>query len=96
MALTTNIYCPLLLKTKNLKLSVNWKKKKHNLKVENYVLFSELTEDCSTDSSRYYFKEVRGMPEYIGVFAREKHIYIVEPQKIPNHHTHTKKTRYLS
>ena len=24
---------------------------------------------------RYYFKEVRGMPEYIGVFATEKHIY---------------------
>ena len=46
------------------------KKKKHNLKAENYVLFSRLTEDLSpgaslSDSS----KEVRQEPEYIGVFA---------------------------
>lgn len=38
---------------------------------------------------RYYFKEVRGMPEYIGVLLG-KNIYIVEHQKIPTHHTHTK------
>ena len=47
---------------------------------------------------RYYFKEVRGIPEYIGVFAKEKHKYIVEHQKIPTHHTHTHtntQNRYL-
>ena len=46
---------------------------------------------------RYYFKEVRGIPEYIGVFAKEKHKYIVEHQKIPTHHTHTHKhTKQIS
>ena len=33
------------------------------------------------------------MPEYIGVFAREKHIYVVEHQKIPTHHKKKKKKK---
>ena len=47
---------------------------KHNLKVENYVLFSMHTEDLTpgdslSDSSGDCSKEVREKPGYIGVLA---------------------------
>lgn len=43
---------------------------------------------------RYYFKRGKGDARMHRSFARKKHIYIVEHQKIPTI-THTKKIRYL-
>ena len=49
----------------------------YNPKVATYVLFRELTEDCSPGDSpqialKSYSKEVREEPGYIGVFAGER------------------------
>lgn len=60
------------------------KKKLHDLKVENYVLFGGITEDSSPGYSLRAFKdcsrEVREEPRYRGVFA-EKKSHAVEYQK---------------
>ena len=52
------------------------KKKLHNLKVENYVLFSKLAEDfCSGDSLsglRYCSEEEREEPGHIEEFLQQK------------------------
>ena len=55
---------------------VDWRKT-YNPKVATYVLFRELTEDCSPGDSpqialRNYSEEVREEPGYRGVFAGEK------------------------
>ena len=52
-------------------------KKTHNLRVENYVLFGVLTEDCKQGSSlpialRDCSQEVREEPGNIGVFAQKQ------------------------
>ena len=57
----------------------------HNLKVENYVLFKNITEYYSLETEsqialRNCFKEVREEPDYVGVFARK--IHVVEHQNI--------------
>ena len=65
------------------------KKKSTALKLRVMFYLMILLRTVAQIALRYYFKEVRGMPEYIGVFAKEKHKYIVEHQKIPTHHTHT-------
>lgn len=50
--------------------SVDWKKKKHNLKVDNYVLFSVHSEDLSLGDRLWdCSEEVREEPGYLGVFA---------------------------
>ena len=51
--------------------------KLHNLKVENYVLFSGHIEDLSLETAshialRDFSKEVREEPGYIGIFATNK------------------------
>ena len=47
---------------------VDWKKI-HDLKIENYVLFSGLTEDLSLG---YSLSDSSEKPGYIGVFAKKK------------------------
>ena len=56
--------------------SADWRKT-HKLKVANYVLFGDLTEDCTlgvslSDALRICSKEVREKPGYKGVFVEKK------------------------
>lgn len=49
------------------------KKKKHNLKVGNYALLTDLSRrDSLSDNSDGCSEEVREEPGYVGVFAKTK------------------------
>lgn len=62
------------------------KKKVHNLKLKNYVLFSRATEDLSSGkvsqiALRDYSEEVREEPEYTRVLPKEQIKQVVRTWK---------------
>lgn len=71
-----------------------WLEKKHNLKVEDYILFGRLTNDYSLDTVSQLAlkdcsKEPREEPIHVEVFLENKQTNIVEHQKTTANHKNT-------